>query len=99
MASRLLQGARALEVQSLRACGPAQAVAPSIVSRGGIPSDEEQATDGGKERFGCLQYVSSKGSSGDYQGAKPDKQIVGCIFEEENSAVIWFWIDKGKTQS
>nr|XP_008113381.2 PREDICTED: cytochrome c oxidase subunit 5B, mitochondrial [Anolis carolinensis] len=24
-----------------------------------------------------------------------DKRLVGCICEEDNSAVIWFWVHKG----
>uniref|UniRef100_A0A8C3GMH5 Cytochrome c oxidase subunit 5B, mitochondrial n=1 Tax=Cairina moschata TaxID=8855 RepID=A0A8C3GMH5_CAIMO len=27
-----------------------------------------------------------------------DKRIVGCVCEEDNSCVIWFWLHKGEAQ-
>uniref|UniRef100_A0A4X2KHY6 Uncharacterized protein n=1 Tax=Vombatus ursinus TaxID=29139 RepID=A0A4X2KHY6_VOMUR len=43
LASFLL-GCQVLAVQALRACGPARVSTCSMVTRGGVPSDEEQAT-------------------------------------------------------
>ncbi|XP_044516976.1 cytochrome c oxidase subunit 5B, mitochondrial [Gracilinanus agilis] len=110
MASRLLRGAGALAVQALRACGPARAVARSMATGGGIPSDEEQAT--GLEREIMLaarndldpyNMLAPKAAPGTKEEPNlvpsiTDKRIVGCICEEDNSAVIWFWLHKGETQ-
>uniref|UniRef100_A0A4X2KEU0 Cytochrome c oxidase subunit 5B, mitochondrial n=1 Tax=Vombatus ursinus TaxID=29139 RepID=A0A4X2KEU0_VOMUR len=106
MALRLLRGTRALVVQALRACGPAQVAACSIANAGDIPSDEGQAT--GLERE---IMIAARDDSDPYNilatkaalGTKEvpsitDKRIVGCVCEEDNSAVIWFWLHKGQTQ-
>ncbi|XP_043823450.1 cytochrome c oxidase subunit 5B, mitochondrial-like [Dromiciops gliroides] len=105
----LSQGA--LVVQALRVCDLARDVACSIMTGGGISSDEEQAT--GLEReimmaarndLDPYNMLAPKAAPGTKE--KPnlvlsitDKRIVGCICEEDNSAVIWFWLHKGKTQS
>uniref|UniRef100_A0A8C0H349 Cytochrome c oxidase subunit 5B, mitochondrial n=1 Tax=Chelonoidis abingdonii TaxID=106734 RepID=A0A8C0H349_CHEAB len=78
--------------------------------RPGIPSDEEQATglerkvmqamEKGQDPYNILQPKR-------YAGTKEDpnlvpsissKRIVGCICEEDNSCVIWFWLHKGEPQ-
>ncbi|KAE8590836.1 hypothetical protein XENTR_v10018225 [Xenopus tropicalis] len=80
------------------------------MSVGGIPTDEEQAT--GLERKtlqamkkGLDPYSILKPKS--YLGTKEDphivpsinkKRIVGCICEEDNSAIIWFWVHEGPAQ-
>ncbi|XP_043836821.1 cytochrome c oxidase subunit 5B, mitochondrial-like [Dromiciops gliroides] len=104
MASRLLWGTGALAVQALRACGLAQAAARSMVSRGGIPSDKEQAT--GLERdimmaarndLDPYDMLAPKAAPGTKEEPNlvpsiTDKGIVSSICEEDNSAVIWFWL-------
>ncbi|XP_029460175.1 cytochrome c oxidase subunit 5B, mitochondrial [Rhinatrema bivittatum] len=84
--------------------------APRAMSAGGIPTDEEQAT--GLERKimeatkkGIDPYSIFKPKA--YAGTKEDphivpsitnKRIVGCICEEENTCVIWFWLHMGEPQ-
>uniref|UniRef100_A0A8C3SI32 Cytochrome c oxidase subunit 5B, mitochondrial n=1 Tax=Chelydra serpentina TaxID=8475 RepID=A0A8C3SI32_CHESE len=79
-------------------------------SQPSIPSDEEQATglerkvmqamEKGQDPYNILQPKR-------YAGTKEDpnlvpsissKRIVGCICEEDNSCVIWFWLHKGEPQ-
>ncbi|XP_043859393.1 cytochrome c oxidase subunit 5B, mitochondrial-like [Dromiciops gliroides] len=110
MASRLLRGAGALVVQALRACGPARAATHSMASRGGIPSDEEQATGLEREIMMAARYdldpynmLAPKAAPGTKEQPNlvpfiTDKRTVGCICEEDNSAVIWFWLHKGETK-
>ncbi|KAG7498214.1 cytochrome c oxidase subunit 5B, mitochondrial-like [Solea senegalensis] len=77
------------------------------MAAGGMPTDEEQAT--GLERIimdamkeGKDPYNMMKPKS--YSGTKEDpnivpsitnKRIVGCICEEDNTSVVWFWIHEG----
>ncbi|XP_043841810.1 cytochrome c oxidase subunit 5B, mitochondrial-like [Dromiciops gliroides] len=110
MASRFLWGTRMLAVQALRACGLARAAARSMASGGGIPSDEVQANDLEREimmaaRNDLYPYniLAPKASPGTKEEPNlvpsiTDKRIVGYICEEDNSAVIWFWLHKGETQ-
>ncbi|XP_043854357.1 cytochrome c oxidase subunit 5B, mitochondrial-like [Dromiciops gliroides] len=110
MVQRLLQGTRVLAVQALRACGPSRAATRTMASGGGIPSDEEQATGLEREimmaaRNDLYPYnlLAPKATPGTKEEPNlvpsiTDKQIVGCICEEDNSSVIWFWLQKGKTQ-
>uniref|UniRef100_A0A3Q3D5A3 Cytochrome c oxidase subunit 5B, mitochondrial n=1 Tax=Hippocampus comes TaxID=109280 RepID=A0A3Q3D5A3_HIPCM len=76
----------------------------------GIPTDEEQAT--GLERralealkLGKDPYSMLKPKS--YAGTKDDphivpcigqKRLVGCLCEEDNTAIVWFWLHEGKAQ-
>ncbi|XP_046516296.1 cytochrome c oxidase subunit 5B, mitochondrial [Equus quagga] len=111
MASRLLRGAVALSAQALRARGPrGVAAVRSMASGGGVPTDDEQATGLEREvlmaaRKGLDPYniLAPKAASGTKEDPNlvpsiTNKRIVGCICEEDNSAVIWFWLHKGETQ-
>ncbi|XP_036625232.1 cytochrome c oxidase subunit 5B, mitochondrial-like [Trichosurus vulpecula] len=110
MVSRLLRGAGALAVQALRASGPARVAIHSMATGGGIPSDEEQATGLEREivmasRNDLDPYNILAPRAAPETKEEPnlvpsidDKRIVGCICEEDNSAVIWFWLHKGETQ-
>ncbi|XP_077073534.1 cytochrome c oxidase subunit 5B2 [Siphateles boraxobius] len=76
----------------------------------GIPTDEEQAA--GLERR-VLQALK-KGQDPysifkpkEYTGSKDDphivpsinnKRLVGCICEEDNTAIVWFWLHEGNAQ-
>uniref|UniRef100_A0A8C5PQI1 Cytochrome c oxidase subunit 5B, mitochondrial n=1 Tax=Leptobrachium leishanense TaxID=445787 RepID=A0A8C5PQI1_9ANUR len=78
------------------------------MSAGGVPTDEQQATGLEKRNIQSLQkgqdpYSTLKPKS--YLGTKDDphivpsinkKRIVGCICEEDNSAIIWFWVHEGE---
>ncbi|NWS83440.1 COX5B oxidase, partial [Toxostoma redivivum] len=77
---------------------------------GNLASDEEQAT--GMERK--VMEAMNKGLDPysmfrpkRYMGTKEDpnlvpsitnKRIVGCVCEEDNSYVVWFWLHKGEAQ-
>uniref|UniRef100_A0A0D9S9P9 Cytochrome c oxidase subunit 5B, mitochondrial n=1 Tax=Chlorocebus sabaeus TaxID=60711 RepID=A0A0D9S9P9_CHLSB len=109
--SRLLHGAGALAVQALRACGPnGVAVACSMASGGGVPTDDELTTGlemqvmmvagKGLDLYSVLppKVVSGTKEDPNLVSSITNKSIAGCICEEDNSAVIWFWLHKGKTQ-
>ncbi|XP_043444596.1 cytochrome c oxidase subunit 5B, mitochondrial-like [Prionailurus bengalensis] len=114
MASRLLRGVGSLAAQALRVRGPNGVAAvrstASGASGGGVPTDDEQATGLEREvmmaaRKGLDPYnmLAPKAASGTKEDPNlvpsiTDKQIVGCICEEDNSAVIWFWLHKGEAQ-
>ncbi|KAM4636379.1 cytochrome c oxidase subunit 5B, mitochondrial-like [Discoglossus pictus] len=80
------------------------------MSAGGIPTDEEQATGLERKTLQALKegqdpYSILKPKS--YLGTKEDpnivpsinkKRIVGCICEEDNSAIVWFWVHEGEMQ-
>uniref|UniRef100_A0A671TA42 Cytochrome c oxidase subunit 5B, mitochondrial n=1 Tax=Sinocyclocheilus anshuiensis TaxID=1608454 RepID=A0A671TA42_9TELE len=76
----------------------------------GIPTDDEQAT--GLEKI--VLEASKRGTDPysilkpqEYAGSKQDphivpsitnKRIVGCVCEEDNTAVVWFWLHQGEAQ-
>ncbi|XP_041089582.1 cytochrome c oxidase subunit 5B, mitochondrial-like [Polyodon spathula] len=109
MAARLLLRS-AVRVAARRA-GPAPVPAPVRgMSAGGIPTDEEQATGMEKKIIHALKTGSDPFSMlrpKEYAGTKQDphivpsitdKRIVGCICEEDNTAVVWFWLHQGEAQ-
>ncbi|XP_012927540.1 cytochrome c oxidase subunit 5B, mitochondrial [Heterocephalus glaber] len=111
MASRLLCGVGALGAQALRARGPSVAAAVrSMASGGGVPTDDEQATGlerevmrAAKKGLDPYNILPPKAASGTNEDPNlvpsiTNKRIVGCICEEDNSTVIWFWLHKGETQ-
>ncbi|KAM9327068.1 cytochrome c oxidase subunit 5B, mitochondrial-like [Gastrophryne carolinensis] len=74
----------------------------------GIPSDEEQATGlerkvlqalkKGEDPYNILAKTARPGTKENpHIVPSVNKQrIVGCICEEDNSAIIWFWIHDGQ---
>ncbi|KAG8440948.1 hypothetical protein GDO86_006619 [Hymenochirus boettgeri] len=108
MASRLMFRSA---VQAFSRIGAARLAAPCrSMSAGGIPTDEEQATGMEKKVMMALQqgkdpYSMMKPQQ--YAGTKEDphivpsitnKRIVGCICEEDNTSVVWFWLHQGEAQ-
>ncbi|NP_001373327.1 cytochrome c oxidase subunit 5B1 [Danio rerio] len=109
MAARLLLRSATRAVVLRHRTLPAPAVARALAS-GGIPTDDEQAT--GLERI--VMEASKKGldpynilKPKEYAGSKQDphivpsistKRIVGCVCEEDNTAVVWFWLHQGEAQ-
>uniref|UniRef100_A0A4X2KDT4 Cytochrome c oxidase subunit 5B, mitochondrial n=1 Tax=Vombatus ursinus TaxID=29139 RepID=A0A4X2KDT4_VOMUR len=95
--------------QALRAFGPARVAAHSMATGGGIPSDEEQATGlereimmAARDDLDPYNVLAPKAAPGTKEEPSlvpsiTDKRIVGCVCEEDNNAVIWFWLHKGKT--
>ncbi|XP_072465732.1 cartilage matrix protein isoform X2 [Notamacropus eugenii] len=82
-------------------------MAHSLATGGGIPFEEEQATDleteimmAARNDLDPYNMLAPKAAPG--TGEEPnvvssitDKPIVDCICEEDSSAVIWFWLHKG----
>uniref|UniRef100_A0A3Q3J774 Cytochrome c oxidase subunit 5B, mitochondrial n=1 Tax=Monopterus albus TaxID=43700 RepID=A0A3Q3J774_MONAL len=74
----------------------------------GIPTDEEQATGlekvilkatkEGKDPYSMLKPKEYAGTKADPHlvPSVTNKRIVGC--EEDNTAVIWFWLHEGEAQ-
>ncbi|KAI4890152.1 hypothetical protein NFI96_020028 [Prochilodus magdalenae] len=90
---------------------PAQTQALSRgMASGGIPTDEEQATGLEKivmsaAKHGADPYNILKPKK--YAGTKEEphivpsisnKRIVGCVCEEDNTGVVWFWLHQGEAQ-
>ncbi|XP_028829633.1 cytochrome c oxidase subunit 5B, mitochondrial [Denticeps clupeoides] len=108
MAARLLLKAAARAATTCRA-SPAVALSRGMAA-GGIPTDEEQATGLEKKIMkavneGADPYSMFKPK--EYAGSKQDphlvpsitnKRIVGCVCEEDNTAVVWFWLHQGEAQ-
>ncbi|KAK0133436.1 Cytochrome c oxidase subunit 5B, mitochondrial [Merluccius polli] len=104
--------ARLLLRSALRAATVSRASPALVLNRGmaagGIPTDEEQAT--GLEKV--IMTAAKEGADPynlmrpkEYAGSKADphmvpsisnKRIVGC--EEDNTAVVWFWLHQGEAQ-
>ncbi|KAM5141493.1 cytochrome c oxidase subunit 5B, mitochondrial [Mantella aurantiaca] len=78
------------------------------MSSGGIPSDEEQATGlerkimdalkKGEDPYNILPKAGPPGTKENptIVPSVNNYRLVGCVCEEDNSAVIWFWIHKGE---
>uniref|UniRef100_A0A8D0E3I8 Cytochrome c oxidase subunit 5B, mitochondrial n=1 Tax=Salvator merianae TaxID=96440 RepID=A0A8D0E3I8_SALMN len=93
----------------LRACAALRGLAgPRSAPRLGIPTDEEQATgierkvmkalEKGLDPFSMFPPKRHAGTKEDPNlvPSVTDKRIVGCICEEDNSVVYWFWLHKGE---
>ncbi|XP_026108390.1 cytochrome c oxidase subunit 5B, mitochondrial-like [Carassius auratus] len=108
MASRILLKACRLTLmgrQNILMKTPQRAMAGK-----GIPTDEEQAA--GLERR--ILQAMKKGQDPysilkpkEYTGTRDDphivpsinnKRLVGCLCEEDNTAVVWFWLHEGNPQ-
>ncbi|XP_026079180.1 cytochrome c oxidase subunit 5B2 [Carassius auratus] len=108
MASRILLRACRLTLmgrQNILMKTPQRAMAGK-----GIPTDEEQAA--GLERR--ILQAMKKGQDPysilkpkEYTGTRDDphivpsinnKRLVGCLCEEDNTAVVWFWLHEGNPQ-
>ncbi|CAL8322679.1 unnamed protein product [Lota lota] len=108
MAARLLLRS-ALRAATVSRASPALALTRRMAA-GGIPTDEEQAT--GLEKV--IMTAAKEGADPynlmrpkEYAGSKADphivpsitdKRIVGCVCEEDNTAVVWFWLHQGEAQ-
>ncbi|XP_061601765.1 cytochrome c oxidase subunit 5B, mitochondrial [Cololabis saira] len=104
MAGRLLLRACALQLR------PNVAARPLHRAMSGIPTDEEQAT--GLERRTLQALKKGKDPYSilrpkHYAGTKEDphivpgignKRLVGCLCEEDNTAIVWFWLHEGNAQ-
>nr|XP_020456395.1 cytochrome c oxidase subunit 5B, mitochondrial-like [Monopterus albus] len=109
MAGRLLLRACTRTLQ-LRSGVVARPLHRAMVTERGIPTDEEQAT--GLERRALQALKQGKDPYSilkpqQYAGTKEDphivpcigtKRIVGCLCEEDNTAIVWFWLHEGEAQ-
>ncbi|XP_063817575.1 cytochrome c oxidase subunit 5B, mitochondrial-like [Pseudophryne corroboree] len=93
--------------QAAAAAPRAMYVSRAMSSGGGIPTDEQQATGlerkilealkKGEDPYNILKPKSYSGTK-DNPHIVPSvnkQRLVGCICEEDNSQVIWFWIHEG----
>ncbi|XP_070697618.1 cytochrome c oxidase subunit 5B2 [Pempheris klunzingeri] len=109
MATRLLLRACSTTLQ-LRSSVAARPVLRAMGTLKGIPTDEEQAT--GLERRALQAFKHGKDPYSilkpkEYAGTKEDphivpctgtRRLVGCICEEDKTAIVWFWIYEGQAQ-
>ncbi|CAL8366480.1 cytochrome c oxidase subunit 5B2 [Gadus morhua] len=76
----------------------------------GIPTDDEQATGlerralqalkKGKDPYSMLrpmEYAGTKAEPHIVPGIST-KRLVGCLCEEDNTAIVWFWLHEGDAQ-
>ncbi|XP_072912584.1 cytochrome c oxidase subunit 5B, mitochondrial-like [Hemitrygon akajei] len=109
----LLSGRRGLGLVATRATGSALGmghVPGRRLASGGIPTDEEQATGlekiimqamkTGKDPYNVLKPKEYAGTKSDPHivPSITNKRLVGCVCEEDNTSVIWFWLHEGETQ-
>ncbi|XP_028279140.1 cytochrome c oxidase subunit 5B2 [Parambassis ranga] len=110
MAGRLLLLRATTAALQLRSNVAARPLLRAVSTAKGIPTDEEQAT--GLERRAMQALKQGKDPYSilkpkQYAGTKEDphivpsignKRIVGCICEEDNTAIVWFWLHEGESQ-
>uniref|UniRef100_A0A3Q3FDP5 Cytochrome c oxidase subunit 5B, mitochondrial n=1 Tax=Labrus bergylta TaxID=56723 RepID=A0A3Q3FDP5_9LABR len=76
----------------------------------GIPTDEEQATGLERRALQALKHGKDPYSMlkpKEYAGTQDEphivpsignKRLVGCLCEEDNTAIVWFWVHEGHAQ-
>uniref|UniRef100_A0A3Q3E4E7 Cytochrome c oxidase subunit 5B2 n=1 Tax=Labrus bergylta TaxID=56723 RepID=A0A3Q3E4E7_9LABR len=77
----------------------------------GIPTDEEQATGwsallfiGHHDPYSMLkpkEYAGTQDEPHIVPSIVPsigNKRLVGCLCEEDNTAIVWFWVHEGHAQ-
>ncbi|XP_026164957.1 cytochrome c oxidase subunit 5B2 [Mastacembelus armatus] len=111
MAGRLfLRGFSRATLHQLRSSGAGRPLHRAVTTERGIPTDDEQATGLERRALQALKqgkdpYSILKPKS--YAGTKEDphivpcignKRLVGCLCEEDNTAIVWFWLHEGDAQ-
>ncbi|XP_017279723.1 cytochrome c oxidase subunit 5B, mitochondrial [Kryptolebias marmoratus] len=110
MAGRLLLRAWTLRALQPGCIAAARPLHRAMSSLGGIPTDEDQATGLERRTLQALKqgkdpYSIQKPKH--YAGTKEDphivpsignKRLVGCLCEEDNTAIVWFWLHEGDAQ-
>ncbi|XP_036979732.1 cytochrome c oxidase subunit 5B, mitochondrial [Acanthopagrus latus] len=109
MAGRLLLRACTTTILQLRSNVVARPLHRAMAG-GGIPTDEEQATGLERRTLQALKHGKDPYSilkPKEYAGTKQDphivpcigtKRLVGCLCEEDNTAIVWFWLHEGDAQ-
>ncbi|XP_063047821.1 cytochrome c oxidase subunit 5B, mitochondrial [Engraulis encrasicolus] len=82
----------------------------AVTSGKGIPTDDEQAAGlerrilqalkKGQDPFSILRpkkYAGTKADPHIVPGIAK-KRMVGCLCEEDNTAIVWFWLHEGNPQ-
>ncbi|XP_029962163.1 cytochrome c oxidase subunit 5B2 [Salarias fasciatus] len=109
MAGRVFLRACSTAVQ-LRSGVAARPLQRAMATVRGVPTDEEQAT--GLERRALQALKQGKDPYSilkpkQYAGTKEDphivpcigtKRMVGCLCEEDSTAIVWFWLHEGNAQ-
>ncbi|XP_031734900.1 cytochrome c oxidase subunit 5B2 [Anarhichas minor] len=109
MAGRVLLRVCTTTVQ-LRSNVVARPLHRAMATAKGVPTDEEQAT--GLERRALQALKRGKDPYSmlkpkEYAGTKAEphivpcigtKRLVGCLCEEDNTAIVWFWLHEGDAQ-
>ncbi|KAK5603001.1 Cytochrome c oxidase subunit 5B [Crenichthys baileyi] len=110
MAARLLLRTCSLRALQLRGTNAGKPLQRAVASAGGIPTDEEQATGLERRTLQALKQGKDPYSilkPKQYSGTKADphivpgignKRLVGCLCEEDNTAIVWFWLHEGDPQ-
>uniref|UniRef100_A0A3Q4B138 Cytochrome c oxidase subunit 5B, mitochondrial n=1 Tax=Mola mola TaxID=94237 RepID=A0A3Q4B138_MOLML len=110
MAGRLLLRACLTTPVRLRSAVVSGASRRALATVKGIPTDEEQATGLERRALQALKHGKDPYSMlkpKEYAGTKEDphivpcigtKRLVGCLCEEDNTAIVWFWLHEGNAQ-
>ncbi|XP_076021594.1 cytochrome c oxidase subunit 5B2 [Genypterus blacodes] len=106
MASRFLL--RACTLNLTRSNVTARPLQRAMATGRGIPTDDEQATGLERRALQALkkgQDPYSMLKPKHYAGTREDpnivpsigtKRLVGCVCEEDNTAIVWFWLHEGE---
>ncbi|MBN3295821.1 COX5B oxidase, partial [Amia calva] len=110
MAARLFLRASCNAVRLASANAAPRASLRAIATEKGIPTDDEQATGLERRSLQALKKGQDPFSifrPKTYTGTKEDphivpcignKRLVGCLCEEDNTAIVWFWLHEGNAQ-
>ncbi|XP_072247455.1 cytochrome c oxidase subunit 5B2 [Leuresthes tenuis] len=110
MAGRLLLRTCTITTLQLRRNVAARPLCRAMASVGGIPTDDEQATGlerrtlqalkQGKDPYSILKPQHYTGTREDPHivPSISNKRLVGCLCEEDNTAIVWFWLHEGNAQ-
>ncbi|XP_030012134.1 cytochrome c oxidase subunit 5B2 isoform X2 [Sphaeramia orbicularis] len=110
MAGRLLLRTWTTTALRLRTTAAVRPAPRAMTTVKGVPTDDEQAT--GLERRALQALKQGKDPYSilkpkTYAGTKEDphivpsinkKRMVGCLCEEDNTAIVWFWLHEGEAQ-
>ncbi|XP_012672507.1 cytochrome c oxidase subunit 5B, mitochondrial [Clupea harengus] len=97
-------------IQLVRLNVPMRLPQRALATGTGIPTDDEQAAGlerrilqalkKGKDPYSILkpkQYAGTKEDPHIVPGVG-EKRMVGCLCEEDNTAIVWFWLHKGNPE-
>uniref|UniRef100_A0A3P8UHK9 Cytochrome c oxidase subunit 5B, mitochondrial n=1 Tax=Amphiprion percula TaxID=161767 RepID=A0A3P8UHK9_AMPPE len=110
MAGRLLLRACTATTLQMRSSVTVRPLPRAMSTVRGVPTDEEQATGLERRTLQALKHGKDPYSilkPKTYAGTKEDphivpgignKRLVGCLCEEDNTAIVWFWLHEGGAQ-